>query len=285
MTSTPAAPPGGEREAQTPTWAVATTSPAWATLRELDHEAGLAKGSAFRAFKACRDAFVEGEHFLCRDARTAPAEVEALAVRGRLHPGTVTAVLLGPALAAAVRERLRGQAGSPAARPRARGGGYNPAATITRGECAMTVEDLLELEQIKQLKARYFRHMDTRQWQEWATCFTADVVAVYDGPPRLGKRDDPTQVACHGRESLVAAVSGLFVEASSIHQGYMPELELTSATSARGIWSMFDYIRSPRGTFKGWGHYHEEYVKQDGQWKIKSIKLTRLHVEETWSGI
>ena len=48
--------------------------------------------------------------------------------------------------------------------------------------------NLEEIEQIKQLKARYFRHMDTRVWEEWRKCFTADVVATYDGPPRL----DPT---------------------------------------------------------------------------------------------
>lgn len=149
----------------------------------------------------------------------------------------------------------------------------------------MTASSLDDIEQIKQLKARYFRHMDMRQWDQWQQCFTADVTAVYDGPPRLGKRDDPTQVACNGRANLVAAVSGLFVEARSIHQGYMPEIELTSATTAKGIWSMFDFIRSPKGTFKGWGHYWEEYVKEGEHWKIKSIKLTRLHVEETWDGI
>lgn len=145
--------------------------------------------------------------------------------------------------------------------------------------------ELEEIERIKQLKARYFRHMDCREWDQWRTCFTADIVASYDGPPRLGKRDDPTEVSCNGRDNLVAAVSGLFTEARSIHQGYMPEIELTSATTASGIWSMWDYIRSPKGTFQGWGHYHEDYVKEGGEWKIKKIKLTRLHVEETWSGM
>lgn len=140
-----------------------------------------------------------------------------------------------------------------------------------------------DIEQIKQLKARYFRLMDTRQWDEWRKCFTADIVASYDGPPRLDMTAATEAITCHGVDALVAGVSGLFVTARSIHQGYMPEIELTSATTAKGIWSMWDYIRSPRGTFQGWGHYHEDYVKEGGEWKIKRIKLTRLHTQETWS--
>ncbi len=145
--------------------------------------------------------------------------------------------------------------------------------------------NLEEIELIKQLKARYFRHMDTRVWDEWRKCFTADVVATYDGPPRLDMTASVDPITCSGREDLVAAVSGLFVEARSVHQGYMPEIELTSPTTAKGIWSMWDFIRSPKGTFKGWGHYHEDYVKEGNEWKIKKIYLSRLHTEETWGGL
>ena len=70
--------------------------------------------------------------------------------------------------------------------------------------------------------------------------------------------------------------------AQSIHQGYMPEIELTSATTATGIWSMYDQVRLPTCIFEGWGHYSETYIKENGAWKIKSIHLTRLHTEENW---
>lgn len=142
-----------------------------------------------------------------------------------------------------------------------------------------------DLEAIRQLKARYFRLMDTKQWDDFGTLFTEDVVAIYEGPPRVNKEDDPAVFSCDGRATLVAGVKGLLSTSLSVHQGFMPEITFQSDTEATGIWAMFDYLRLPKCSFKGWGHYHEEYAKEEGTWKIKRIHLTRLHVEETWEGV
>ena len=40
---------------------------------------------------------------------------------------------------------------------------------------------LAELEEIKQLKARYFRLMDTKQWKEYGDVFTEDC-SMANGP-------------------------------------------------------------------------------------------------------
>ena len=54
-------------------------------------------------------------------------------------------------------------------------------------------------------------------------------------------------------------------------------MEVTSATSARGIWALEDVVRlAPGVNLRGYGHYHETYEKIDGQWRIASSKLTRL---------
>lgn len=145
--------------------------------------------------------------------------------------------------------------------------------------------DAQDLEDIRQLKARYFRLMDTKQWTQWADCFCKDVSAAYEGPPRQSQEDDADKIALEGRANLVEGVSGLLgAEVKSVHQGFMPELELTSETTAKGIWAMYDFLRLPRCTFQGWGHYHEEYEKEGGRWRIKKIHLTRLHTEEVWFG-
>ena len=67
----------------------------------------------------------------------------------------------------------------------------------------------------------------------------------------------------------------------------MAEIEILSPTTARAIFAMEDMLWwNPGGPFKhmhGYGHYHEEYVHEDGQWKISLNRLTRLRVDvEPW---
>ena len=58
-----------------------------------------------------------------------------------------------------------------------------------------------ELEAIRQLKARYFRLMDTQQWDAWKSCFTDDISAFYEGAPRVSP-DAPTDIGCEGKQAL-----------------------------------------------------------------------------------
>ena len=61
----------------------------------------------------------------------------------------------------------------------------------------------------------------------------------------------------------------------------MPEIEITGPATATGVWAMFDYVELPEFTLRGWGHYHEEYVKERGGWKIRRLRLTRLRCDVT----
>ena len=143
----------------------------------------------------------------------------------------------------------------------------------------MDLGTLEALEQIKQLKARYFRFVDTKRWQEWGELFTEDVTAEYYNAPRDRPNEGLPELKCTGRTNLVEAASRALSTGISVHQGYMPEIEITSPTTARGIWAMFDYLRFPTFIFKGYGHYEEEYVKEVSGWKIKKVLLTRLHCD------
>ena len=138
-----------------------------------------------------------------------------------------------------------------------------------------------DFEQIRVLKSRYFRLMDTQKWDSWHDCFTDDIAATYEGAPRVSA-DEPTDIHIVGREELVEGVKKLMTGAKSMHQGFMPEIEFMGENKAKAIWAMFDYVRLPTCNFKGWGHYHEEYLKDSNRWRIQKIHLTRIHTEEEW---
>ena len=78
----------------------------WCSLRQLDEEAGLPKGSAFRAFKRCVAELQEGSDFLVLDHNTHAGLAGRLHAENRLYRSSVHPVLLAPHAAARVREIL-----------------------------------------------------------------------------------------------------------------------------------------------------------------------------------
>lgn len=135
------------------------------------------------------------------------------------------------------------------------------------------LQDLFDIEMIKQLKARYFRFIDTKQWEEWRDLFTED--ALFETPRMGGDFEDV--------DTFVNAVQQLLVGATTVTHGHMPEIELTGEGTARGTWAMSDHVEwasehELRG-IAGCGHYEEEYRKVGDSWKISSLRLTRLRVD------
>ena len=127
---------------------------------------------------------------------------------------------------------------------------------------------LLEIEAIKQLKARYCRYLDTKDWQAWRSLFADDFLS--DTSPAGGK-------VIQGADEFVAFTRKSLRSQATVHQVHAPEIELTSATTARGVWALEDVVRfGPGVNLRGYGHYTETYEKVDGQWLITSSTLTRL---------
>jgi hypothetical protein len=136
------------------------------------------------------------------------------------------------------------------------------------------IATLLAIEQIKALKARYFRLMDTKQWDAWRNVFTDACVFDTNIP---GPRDN-----------FVAEVRARLGDLITVHHGHLPEIVLTGDETARGIWAMYDYVSAklPSGSrefetnaFMGFGHYEEEYECIGGEWKISFIRLTRIRLD------
>ncbi|MCB1690508.1 MAG: nuclear transport factor 2 family protein [Halioglobus sp.] len=130
-----------------------------------------------------------------------------------------------------------------------------------------------DIEAIKQLKARYFRTMDTKDWAAMRQVFCDDV--VMDSTESGGS-------VITGADTCVDFLQEVIGDVITVHHGHMPEIELTSATTANGIWAMEDMLRWPNGSeLHGYGHYQETYKKHDGNWRIKTLKLTRLRTDMT----
>lgn len=130
-----------------------------------------------------------------------------------------------------------------------------------------------EFEAIRQLKARYFRAIDTKDWAALRDVFDDQVVV------------DTTASGggiVRGADEFVAYLEGTLAGAVSVHQGHMPEIELTSPATANAIWALHDVIIWSNGSrLDGFGHYHDTYRCTDGKWRITSSTLTRLHMDLT----
>jgi hypothetical protein len=141
-----------------------------------------------------------------------------------------------------------------------------------------------EIESIKQLKARYLRLMDGNDWDAYRSCFTEDVLFdVRGGMEATPANPDYAEPPITGADNAVAFIKQGLGHRISAHQGFLPEITLTGPDSATGIWAMTDVLRAGAGdpfrTVRGYGHYHEEYRKVGGEWKIAKLRLTRLIVD------
>jgi hypothetical protein len=128
-----------------------------------------------------------------------------------------------------------------------------------------------DVEAIKQLKARYFRTMDTKDWVGMRQVFTDDVV--------MDTTESGGSVIA-GADEFIAFLREALGGAVTVHHGHMPEIELTSATTATGIWALEDWVKWESGGIHGFGHYYETYEKVGGKWRIKSSTLTRLRMDQ-----
>lgn len=139
----------------------------------------------------------------------------------------------------------------------------------------MTPDDLIAIEQIRQLKARYFLLLDQKDWDAWADVFCEDVLI------------DTTQEGMeliHGRQAFRDLLPQILEGVQTVHHGHMSIIDITGPTTATGTWSMEDMLWYPEATggakLWGTGWYFEKYRKDpDGAWRIEELKLRRIRVE------
>jgi SnoaL-like domain len=117
----------------------------------------------------------------------------------------------------------------------------------------------------------------TKDWKGFAAVFTADALfdISHDVPGCIVK----------GADNIAETARVPLIGSTTVHHGHCPEIEITSDTTAKGIWAMEDVIRWSEESdcalraLRGYGHYLETYERVGGDWLIKTLKLTRLKVD------
>lgn len=144
-----------------------------------------------------------------------------------------------------------------------------------------TLEHLLVLEELRQLKARYCRLLDTKRWPAFRELFSDD--CVFEGMGNL-----PVSASV---DTFVNHVAKRHTHTITAHHCHTPEFRWVSDGEVRGIWAMEDFVEwqglehvSPDWTgftgFRAYGHYEESYRREaGGQWRFAFMRLTRLRMD------
>lgn len=133
----------------------------------------------------------------------------------------------------------------------------------------MDATDLATIRAIEQLKYRYVRALDTKDWDLFRSTFVDDATAVY------GERlefDDADAIVAFMRENLGPTMV-------TLHQVHHPEIEVDGDT-ATGRWSLQDRVimTEYRLLLDGASIYEDRYVRgTDGGWRIAHTGYVRLY--------
>ncbi len=128
------------------------------------------------------------------------------------------------------------------------------------------LETLEDIEAIKRLKARYCAYCDDNyDADNLVNLFTEDAVWEADMRGRVEGSEEIRNFFIKAHQRLPFA----------IHIVMNPIIEV-DGDKAKGTWYLFQACTHAEGNQAVWGsaRYDEEYVRVNGEWKFKNLKLT-----------
>ena len=128
----------------------------------------------------------------------------------------------------------------------------------------MTQEDI---ELIKQLKYRYLRTLDLKQWDDFAECFTPDVTGNYAG------------LVFENRDTLVAFMrENLGDDLISMHHAHHPEITV-HGDEATARWYLEDKVIVEKFDYvlEGAAFYTDRLVRTADGWRIAHTGYRRTY--------
>jgi hypothetical protein len=140
---------------------------------------------------------------------------------------------------------------------------------------------LVAIEDIRQLKARYWQGVDMKDEDILRSVFTDDAVIDFRTetyPP--DKMPETTPEADVFAKHCLKALEGF----TTAHHGHVMQIAFKSDSEADGVWPMEDnlWAKDPARTgyahLHGYGLYYDSYRKTPEGWRISATTLKRLHV-------
>ena len=138
------------------------------------------------------------------------------------------------------------------------------------------VQHLKDIEEIKALKSRYFRALDTQDWDAMEKTLHPEVSTSYSNGKLVFH--GPKEVTQYFKDNMPPTEI-------TLHQGHNPAITIDSDTEATGMWYLQDNLIFAEGNpyeglqIQGSAIYTDKYEKVDGQWLIKETGYLRVYEE------
>jgi hypothetical protein len=134
----------------------------------------------------------------------------------------------------------------------------------------VTPDDLLTLRAIEDLKYRYLRTLDLKDWDGFAEVFEPEATGDYGDGLRFA---GAAEIVAFMRQSLGPGII-------TVHQVHHPEIVLDDGTTARGTWMLMDRVIAVehRILIEGASVYQDSYRRgTDGRWRISHTGYERIY--------
>lgn len=144
----------------------------------------------------------------------------------------------------------------------------------------MTLDDIMDIRAIEQLKYRYMRAVDTHDWVLMERCFAHDASIWYGNG--LYSFTGLADILAFFRSVITPSFIGSHI---ALH----PEITLVSPDRATGIWRLQDIVHvrdadtaARESDFQGGekmegaAYYHDDYVRTRDDWLIHRTGYVRI---------
>jgi hypothetical protein len=129
------------------------------------------------------------------------------------------------------------------------------------------LEKISAIEDIRQLKSRYFRFVDAKNWDGLADVFCKDAVF---GTHRVRGNREIAKMICQATDGV-----------TTVHHGHCQEVWIEADDRAGGTTAFEDRgyrMNSIDLVMHGFGRYEEVFHLEDGEWRIFDTRISRMSV-------